>query len=61
MPFVVSWPGHLKPGVYDKPVIQLDATATALAVAGVDAKPEWKLDGVNLLPYLNREKSRDPA
>ena len=60
VPFVVSWPSHLKHGVYDQPVIQLDAHATALAVAGVDVKPEWMLDGVNLLPFLNREKTGKP-
>jgi arylsulfatase A-like enzyme len=30
VPFIVSWPGHLKPGVFAQPVIQLDLTATAL-------------------------------
>src|SRR6185369_12883233 len=34
------------------PVIQLDVFPTALAAAGVDAKPDWHLDGVNLLPLL---------
>ena len=33
-------------------IIQLDVLPTALAAAGVTAKPKWKLDGVNLLPYL---------
>jgi arylsulfatase A-like enzyme len=60
VPFVVSWPGHLKPGVYDKPMIQLDVSATALAIAGVEARPEWNLDGVNLMPYLNGEKTGTP-
>ena len=46
MPFLVSWPGHVKPGVYDKPVIQLDLNATALTAAGVAIQPDWKLDGV---------------
>lgn len=53
VPFVVSWPGHFKPAVCEKPVIQLDLSVTALAVAGVTVKPEWKLDGVNLLPTLD--------
>ncbi|MCE9554111.1 MAG: sulfatase-like hydrolase/transferase [Planctomycetes bacterium] len=57
VPFVVSWPGHVKPGVYDLPVIQLDATATALSAAGVKAE---NLDGVNLLPYLSGEQSGEP-
>ena len=60
VPFLVSWPGRVKPGVYDQPALQLDLTATALAVAGAEAKPEWKLDGVNLLPYLAGEKSGAP-
>ena len=60
VPFLVSWPGRLKPGVYEQPVIQLDLTATALAVAGMAAKPEWKLDGVNLLPFLSGAKADPP-
>lgn len=60
VPFVVSWPTHLKPGVFEQPAIQLDLHATALAVAGVEVSPEWKLDGVNLLPFLTGEKSGPP-
>ena len=60
VPFIVSWPGHVKPGVFGQPAIQLDLHATALAAAGVDPKPEWKLEGVNLLPYLSGEKSGVP-
>lgn len=61
VPFVVSWPGRVKPGtVYEQPVIQLDLHATALAAAGVEVKPEWKLDGVDLLPYLRGEKKGAP-
>ena len=36
------------------------ATATALAAAGVTVKPEWKLEGVNLLPFLNGEQTGAP-
>ena len=60
VPFLVSWPGRVKPGVYDQPAIQLDLTATALAIAGVDVQPASKLDGVNLLPFLSGEKSGAP-
>lgn len=52
VPFVVAWPGRIEPGVYDRPVIQLDLHATALAAAGVEPRPEWRLDGVDLLPFL---------
>ena len=57
VPFVVSWKNHVKPGVFDQPVIQLDLTATALDLAGVNAK---HLDGVNLLPFLSGEKTGAP-
>jgi arylsulfatase A-like enzyme len=61
VPFAVRWPGHLPAGtVYDRPVIQLDILPTALAAAGAEAKPEWHLDGVNLLPHLGGEKSPPP-
>jgi arylsulfatase A-like enzyme len=53
VPFMVSWPGVLPAGkVEDRPVVQLDIVATALAAAGVEIDPAWKPDGVNLLPYL---------
>ena len=53
VPFVVSWKGKVAAGaVYDKPVIALDISETALAAAGVAREPESPADGVNLLPYL---------
>jgi arylsulfatase A-like enzyme len=58
VPFVVSWPGRVKPAVVHTPVIQLDLTATALAVAGVELNE--KIEGVNLLPYLEGAKSGSP-
>ena len=57
VPFVLAWPGRIKPGVYQQPAIQLDATATAVAVAGGNA---GNLDGVNLLPFLGGERSGPP-
>jgi arylsulfatase A-like enzyme len=61
VPWMVQWKGHFAGGrVDDRPVIQLDILPTALAAAGVTARPEWKLDGVNLLPYLTGEKSDPP-
>jgi arylsulfatase A-like enzyme len=61
VPFVVHWKGKLEGGrTYDRPVIQLDIVPTALAAAGVAMKPDWKLDGVDLLPFLKGEKKGDP-
>jgi arylsulfatase A-like enzyme len=60
VPFVVAWKDKLKPVIYEQPVIQLDLHTTILSAAGVEVKPEWKLDGVNLLPYLSGEKQGPP-
>jgi arylsulfatase A-like enzyme len=61
VPFVVSWPGKLPAGkTYERPLIQLDIQPTALAAAGVEVQPAWKLDGVNLLPHLQEETSTGP-
>ncbi|MEN6495146.1 MAG: sulfatase [Thermoguttaceae bacterium] len=61
VPFVLQWKGKLPAGrVYRQPVIQLDVLPTALAAAGVPAKASWKLDGVNLLPYLEETQLGTP-
>ena len=61
VPFLMQWKGKLPAGkVEDRPVIQLDVQPTALAAAGIAIKPEWKFDGVNLLPYLTGEKKDSP-
>src|SRR6266508_1492805 len=61
VPFIVQWKGHLPSGkVLEWPVIQMDFLPTALAAAGVEVKPEWKLDGANLLPYMKGGKEQPP-
>jgi len=60
VPFIVSWPARIKPAVFDSIAVQMDLHATALAAAGVPAKAEWKLEGVNLLPYLSGENKAAP-
>jgi arylsulfatase A-like enzyme len=61
VPFAVQWKGKLPAGTsYDRPIIQLDILPTALAAAGVGVKPDWQLDGVNLLPYLTGRLRQAP-
>jgi arylsulfatase A-like enzyme len=60
VPFLISWPGQIQPGKYDQPVIQLDLHSTLLTAAGIEIRPEWKLDGVDLLPYVRGEKTGSP-
>jgi arylsulfatase A-like enzyme len=54
VPFIMRWPGQIAAGTYNQPVISLDIFPTAVAVAGLTLKPAVrdKLDGVNILPYL---------
>lgn len=61
IPYIIQWKGHLPAGkVCDQPVISLDIHPTALAAAGGALSPDWKLDGVNLLPFLTGEKAGPP-
>jgi arylsulfatase A-like enzyme len=54
VPFLLKWSGHLKAGTtFTQPVIQMDVTATVLALAGAGVDPRWPIDGVNLMPFLN--------
>jgi len=52
VPYIVHWPDVIKPQVFDKSVITLDAGATAVAIAGGVPEKDVNLDGVNLVPYL---------
>jgi arylsulfatase A-like enzyme len=60
VPFVMRWPARLKGGqTYPFAVSHLDIMPTALGAAGL--MPQAKLiDGVNLLPYINRRKMGRP-
>lgn len=61
VPFLVTWKGKLPAGkTYEAPIIQLDILPTALAAAGVEVKKDWKLDGINLLPYLDGSNAGIP-
>jgi arylsulfatase A-like enzyme len=61
VPFLASWPGVIPASaVYDQPVIQLDILPTALAAAAVAPQPDWKVEGVNLLPHLQGKEITAP-
>jgi arylsulfatase A-like enzyme len=60
VPFIASWPGTLPGGQeYAHPVNSIDASCTALALAGIDLQ-KAKLDGVNLIPFLAGETDEPP-
>lgn len=61
VPFIIRWKGRLPEGRTEtRPIIQLDVLPTVMMAAGVTPQPDWKLDGVNLLPFLTGGTSSTP-
>ncbi len=61
LPWLMQWKGTLPTGkIEDRPVIQLDVLPTCVAAAGGTVDAAWKLDGVNLLPFLSGGNSERP-
>lgn len=61
VPFIVQWKGRIPAGrELEPPVIQVDVLPTALAAAGAQIDPAWKLDGANLLPLLEGKDTTAP-
>ena len=61
VPFTMQWPKKIKPGIiYDKPIIALDVFATVASAASAEKYIMNDIDGVDLLPYINGEKSGMP-
>jgi len=61
VPFILCWPGQLHAGAeYRHPVSTMDVYATFCAAAGVPIPDGTRLDGVNLLPFLQGENSDSP-
>jgi arylsulfatase A-like enzyme len=60
VPFIAHWPkGFGKAGEFDGLVSSLDIAATALSLAGADVS-EAKLDGVNLTPFVTKQRTGSP-
>ena len=61
VPFVLRWPGQLKAGsTYDHPVSPMDILGTIAGLTGVPISEERPLDGVNLIPFLQKKKRGAP-
>ena len=61
VPFVMTWPKKIKPNqTFEGLSSSLDIFQTALAAANIQKPEDIILDGVNLLPYLNSDKSKNP-
>ncbi|MCA8969210.1 MAG: sulfatase-like hydrolase/transferase [Planctomycetes bacterium] len=74
VPMIWSWPGHLSPRIYDRPVSALDVMATFVTAAGGTApepgtrqqrrgRPAQRgpiYDSVNLMPFLGGTSDGNP-
>lgn len=61
IPYLMQWKGKIPAGkTYDFPVMNLDVLPTAITAAGGKVDPSWKLDGVDLLPYLTGANAARP-
>ncbi|MBP52739.1 MAG: hypothetical protein CMI27_06295 [Opitutae bacterium] len=61
VPFFAHWPKQFKePKKFDPMVISLDIMATSLAAAGAKVNDLKGLDGMNLIPFIQEEKSTPP-
>jgi arylsulfatase A-like enzyme len=61
VPFCMQWKGQIKAGTtFDHPIQNLDILPTAVVAAGGKIDPAWKLDGVDLMPYLTGKEKAPP-
>ncbi|MGP1994325.1 sulfatase [Zobellia laminariae] len=61
VPFLMSWPGKLKPNtVYDNPISTLDLLPTFITAAGGNVSNIKGLDGVDLIPFLTENTTEKP-
>ena len=61
IPFLAQWKGKIPAGkVYDYPVMNLDVMPTIITASGGKVDPSWKLDGVDLMPYLTGANAARP-
>ena len=61
VPFLAQWKGTWPAGkTYDLPVMNLDVLPTIVAAAGGRVEPDWKLDGVDLTPFVTGKNPARP-
>jgi len=61
VPFIASWPGHIKSAsVCDEMICLTDFMPTCAALTGKDIPAKAAEDGYNILPYLLGKKLKEP-
>lgn len=61
LPFITRWPGHIKPGVSDALICQVDMLASFAALTGQKLAEADGPDSFNVLPDLLGEKTAQPC
>jgi arylsulfatase A-like enzyme len=61
IPYSVQWKGKIPAGKdYTLPIQNLDILPTSIVAAGGTVDPAWKLDGVDLMPYITGKNTARP-
>ena len=61
VPFIFSWPDQIQAGqTSDDPIHHFDIFSTIASAAGIKPLNGNELDGVNLLPFIKKEKTTKP-
>lgn len=61
VPFFLRWPGHLPAGEHARgPADHLDIFTTVAAAAGASVPNDRKIDGTNLLPFMQTQTQTPP-
>ena len=55
VPFIVKWPGKIRPGTSEQRVIGMDIYPTMLSAAGLPPRLGQHVDGLDLMPLLTRD------
>jgi len=54
VPFIVKWPGKIRPGTSSERIVGMDIYPTMLSAAGLPPRPEQHVDGLDLMPLLTQ-------
>ena len=61
LPFITRWPGHVRTGVSDELICQVDMLASFAALTGQSLAPADGPDSLNVLPALLGERGDKPC
>lgn len=55
VPFIISWPGKFKPGIWNEPIISLDILPTIMDILEKNLPKDRMFDGKSILSVINSE------